>query len=88
MKMNNHLIVIILLINQICLKDFLSNLNENKLAAVDLETVRKNILSDHNYHRKRHQVGNLVRNSEIESIAQGYTQTIAASGNVQHSENT
>ena len=86
--MNNHLIVIILLINQICLKDFLSNLNENKLAAVDLETVRKNILSDHNYHRKRHQVGNLVRNSEIESIAQGYTQTIAASGNVKHSGNT
>ena len=88
MKINSLLIVIILLINQVCLKDFLSSFNENKLTAVDLETVRANILSDHNYRRKMHQVGNLVRNSEVESIAQEYTKTIAASGNIQHSGNT
>ena len=82
-----YLILVIILIKQICLKVFKSNLKANALTAVDLENVRKNILKDHNYHRKRHQVGDLVRNSEIESIAQTYTEKIANSGNVQHSNN-
>ena len=82
-----YLILVIILIKQICLKVFKSNLKANALTAVDLENVRKNILKDHNYHRKRHQVGDLVRNSEIESIAQTYTEKIANSGNVKHSNN-
>ena len=69
-----YLILVIILIKQICLKVFKNNLKANTLTTVDLETVRKNILEDHNYHRKRHQVGDLVRNSEIESIAQTYTE--------------
>ena len=34
---------------------------------IELENIRKNILTRHNYHRKRHQVDSLVRNSEIDN---------------------
>ena len=54
---------------------------------LDLEKIRSEILSDHNYHRKRHQVDTLVRNSEIEKVAQTYSEHLAEIGNMQHSQN-
>ena len=75
----------------LCLqKQFLKKdqiINNRKLASFDLETVRKNILENHNYHRKRHQVGSLVRSSDLESIAQSYSQTLASTGKFAHSGN-
>ena len=74
-------------------KTFLNNfekIKENKIivfADTELETIRKNLLTRHNYHRKRHQVDNLVRNSEIESIAQSYSEKLAASRTMEHSQN-
>lgn len=61
---------------------------ERRLAALDLETLRNNMLSRHNTYRKKHQVGNLVRNSEVEKIAQAYSEKLAASGQFQHSGNS
>ena len=60
---------------------------ERKLAELNLETLRSQILSRHNTYRKQHQVGNLVRNSEIEKIAQKYSEQLAASGEFKHSSN-
>ena len=40
-----------------------------QINALDLEKIRAEILTDHNYHRKRHQVDILSRNSEIENVA-------------------
>ena len=52
-----------------------------------LEEIRNNILVNHNYHRKRHQVGDLTRNSELEVIAQTYSEKLASTGNFAHSGN-
>ena len=60
---------------------------ERNLAALDLESLRKTMLSRHNTYRKQHQVGDLVRNSAIEQIAQAYSEKLAASGEFQHSGN-
>ena len=58
------------------------------LASTDLETIRNNILVNHNYHRKRHQVGDLTRNSELEVIAQTYSEKLASTDTFAHSGNT
>ena len=60
----------------------------NLTAEFDLETIRKNILEGHNAHRKDHQVGDLVRNPEIEKIAQDYSQFLLQKGEMIHSNNT
>jgi len=62
-------------------------INNRKLASFDLETVRKNILENHNYHRKKHQVDSLVRFSDLETISQSYTEKMASTGNFAHSNN-
>lgn len=56
-------------------------------ASLDLEQIRKDILNTHNEYRKKHQVGKLVRDSRIESIAQAYSEKLAAQGTLVHSKN-
>lgn len=60
---------------------------ERRLASLDLETLRNQILSRHNTYRAQHQVGNLVRNSAVETIAQDYSEYLAANGKFEHSGN-
>ena len=55
---------------------------------IDVEKIRADILKNHNYHRKRHQVDNLERNSQIESIAQDYSEYLASIDQMKHSGNS
>ena len=54
---------------------------------LDLEKIRTDILSNHNYHRKRHQVDNLVRKASIEKVAQSYSEYLASIEQMMHSDN-
>ena len=56
-------------------------------SSLDLETIRNNILTNHNKYRKLHQVEDLTRNSEIEKIAQNYSEILAATKSFYHSSN-
>ena len=57
-------------------------------ATLDLDAVRNKILQRHNYYRAKHQASALVRESEIEAIAQSYTESIIKSGGIlRHSQN-
>lgn len=72
-------------------KEFLKRTSENSLtslASVNLETIRKSILTEHNKYRKRHQVNDLKRNSEIEKIAQTYTEKMDSTQDFNHSGNS
>jgi hypothetical protein len=61
--------------------------------SLDLEKIRADILNNHNYHRKRHQVESLVRNEDIENMAQEHSEYLAEirslknSGNNNYGEN-
>ena len=55
------------------------------LTSLDLEKIRNDILNNHNYHRKQHQVGSLSRSSDLESIAQKYAEKLASDGALSHS---
>ena len=57
------------------------------ITELNLEQIRADILSNHNYHRKRHQVGDLERDSEIEGIAQSYSEYLAQIDEMKHSGN-
>ena len=85
--------IIICLIYSINSKQFLKSEEKPKsiilqLSDINLEAIRKDILKNHNYHRKRHQVQNLARNSEIEKIAQEYSKEQAKNDQMEHSSNT
>ena len=86
-----YLLLLVTLISLVSLKN-LGGKKENKaiiLAEDDnLENIRKNILMKHNYYRKKHQVGDLVRNSEIEEIAQAYSKKLSSVSGRGHSGNT
>ena len=57
-------------------------------ATLDLDATREKILQRHNYYRAKHQANDLVRESEIEAIAQSYTNIIIQSGGqLIHSQN-
>ena len=57
-------------------------------AAIDLDATREDILERHNFYRSKHAAENLIRESEIEAIAQAYTeQLISAGGQLIHSSN-
>ena len=58
-----------------------------QINALDLEKIRNEILTDHNYHRKRHQVDILSRNSEIENVAQAYSEHLSSIEKLIHSDN-
>ena len=58
-----------------------------KSVDLDLEKIRADILANHNYHRKRHQVGNLVRKAAIENIAQEYSEHLATIDHMEDSQN-
>ena len=55
--------------------------------SLDLEKIRSELLDNHNYHRKRHQVENLVRSAEIEKVAQSYSEYQASINTMKHSDN-
>ena len=56
-------------------------------AVLDLDTAREEILGRHNFYRAKHQVGNLVRESGIETIAQAYSDKLLSTGRLTHSSN-
>ena len=57
------------------------------LSALDLNKIRADILTNHNYHRKRHQVDKLTRDSTIEGVAQSYSEYLAQIDQMVHSDN-
>ena len=56
-------------------------------ATPDLETARVQMLERHNYYRAQHQVGDLSRLSDIETIAQNYSEYLVSIGSLVHSSN-
>ncbi len=84
-----HLLVIMTLISFAYQKQLFKNLGGKKIILADsnIENIRKNILIQHNYYRKRHQVDDLIRNSEIEAIAQAYSDKLASTSGTGHSGN-
>ena len=90
-----YLLFIVALISLVAPKRILKNLGgkkENKVIKLaeddNLENIRKNALMKHNFYRKKHQVGDLVRNSEIEAIAQAYSKKLSSVKGTGHSGNT
>ena len=57
-------------------------------ATLNLETARAQMLTRHNYYRAQHQVDDVARSSDIESIAQNYSDYLASIGSMVHSSNT
>ena len=54
----------------------------------DLETVRADLLTRHNLYRAKHSAPNLERNSQLEDIAQAYSEKLVTLGYLVHSSNT
>lgn len=52
---------------------------------LDLETVRSEMLTRHNYYRAQHQVNDLTRVAGIEDIAQNYSNYLASINSLEHS---
>ena len=78
--MKSKFISVILLIHLIIQ---IKSLNLN----LDSEKIRSDILSNHNYHRKRHQVDKLVRKASIEKVAQDHSKYLASIERMMHSDN-
>ena len=57
-------------------------------ATLNLENARAQMLTRHNYYRSQHQVGNLARLTDIETIAQTYSEYLASINSMVHSSNT
>jgi uncharacterized protein YkwD len=69
-------------------KEFLEKSEDKEvivLADVDLEKIRKQTLKVHNMYRKNHQVGDLLRNKDIESLAQKDAENTANTGQFDNS---
>ena len=58
-----------------------------QINSLDIEKIRSDILTNHNYHRKKHQVDELERSSEIEQVAQKYSEYLASIETMKHSDN-
>ena len=54
----------------------------------DLEQVRKDLLTRHNYYRAKHQAPDLTRLAKLEEISQSYSEYLASIGHLVHSSNT
>ena len=54
----------------------------------DLETVRADLLTRHNLYRAKHSAPNLERNSQLDAIAQAYSEKLVTLGYLVHSSNT
>ena len=54
---------------------------------LDLEAVRADMLTRHNYYRAQHQVSDLTRVAAIETIAQNYSNYLASINSMVHSSN-
>ena len=66
---------------------FIFNVFIIQINSLDLEKIRADILENHNYHRERHQVDDLVRSSKLENIAQAYSEHLASIDQMIHSHN-
>lgn len=64
----------------------MTNSQNSKVDEAFLNEFRKECLSVHNEHRKKHRVPDLVSNQELDQIAQKYAEKVAKSGNFQHSD--
>ena len=56
-------------------------------ATLDLENARAQMLTRHNYYRAQHQADNLVRLSDLETIAQSWSDHLASINSMTHSSN-
>ena len=56
-------------------------------SVIQLSDVREQLLAKHNYYRARHGVNSLVRNSELEEIAQTYSDYLTKNNLFTHSDN-
>ena len=90
--MKNHLellVIIAISFSVMDQKEFLKK-TENKevfiLADVNLEKIRKEFLKVHNMYRKNHQVDDLLRNKDIESLAQKDAENTANTGGFDNSK--
>ena len=82
------LLTTIVLISNACQKESSKNEKEiRKLDSLDLDKIKKEILSSHNYYRSRHQVDDLKWNKEIQIIAQAHSEKIAPGHSLVHSSN-
>ena len=54
----------------------------------DLETIRKDILTDHIFQIKRHQGNDLTRNKDIEKLSQLHVEKLILTGKYENSINT
>lgn len=82
------IVIISIFLSIMSQKEFLKKTNDKEiivLAKIDLEKMRKELLNLHNNYRKNHQVGNLLRNKDIESLAQKDAETTASTGEFDHS---
>lgn len=75
-----YLFFIITLFPLLYQKEFLSISEKDKLFSfanqLDLETIRNDIITSHNKYRKDHQANELIRSSDLESIAQEYSEIL------------
>ena len=82
------LLTTIVLISKVYQKESSKHEKElRKLDSLDLDKIKKDILSTHNYHRSRHQADDLKWNKEIQVIAQAYSEKIAPGHSLVHSSN-
>ena len=65
---------------------FLCLITTLKATTINLETERQEMLTQHNFYRSLHQVSDLVRSSDIEKIAQNYSEYLTSIGYLAHSE--
>ena len=56
-----------------------------KLTDIDLKQIRKDLLKQHNSYRKKHSASSLKTNSQLEEIAQKYSEVLAKRGSLIHS---
>ena len=82
------IILINFIINFIIIKSQLLDAHHKeirKLTDIDLKQIRKDLLKQHNSYRKKHSAGSLKKNSQLEEIAQKYSEVLAKKGSLVHS---
>ena len=89
--MKHHLQLVVIIVISFTItnqKEFLKKTEDKEvmvLAEVDLEKIREEFVKVHNMYRKNHQVDDLLRNKDIESLAQKEAESIANTGQFDNS---
>ena len=89
--MKHHLQLVVIIVISFTItnqKEFLKKTEDKEvivLAEVNLEKIREEFVKVHNMYRKNHQVDDLLRNKDIESLAQKEAESIANTGQFDNS---